>query len=588
MHEVSAARFSQTGGSACHAASSISEKAIRILLTAFLVFVLLVLVVFPVVSILRKSFESASGTFIGLENFRAYLGNPALAQSVTNTLLLGFLTTLITVTLAFIFAYALTRTRLPGKIIFRGIALLPILAPSLLPAIALVYLFGNQGFLKDWIGDASIYGLGGVVAGQVFYCFPHAVLILITALSLADARLYEAAEMLKASGWRIFRTVTLPSARFGIISAISVVFTISVTDFGVVKVIGGQFSILSIDIYKQVIGQQNFQIGAVVGVILLVPAVLSFIVDLYVRRRSKAQLSARAVMLKPQSRPAIDIVMSLCVVAVSLLILLLVGTAIFASLASFWPYDLSLSLTNYDFATYDPAGWSSYINTLKMAGWTALFGTCMAFLGAYLTEKGDNSRALAAVYRAFALLPIAVPGLALGLGYIFFFNDRANPLSGLYATMAILVMSTIAHYYTVPHLMATTVLKQLDDEIEEAGTSLGVPFWKTGFRVTLPICTPTIIDIATYFFLNAMTTIGAVVFLYSPMTKLASVAVVEMDDTGDTAAAAAMAVMILLTAGAVKLLQLALSFVLVRRTQAWRNRKPDALILQPSRAEMLT
>jgi iron(III) transport system permease protein len=207
-----------------------------------------------------------------------------------------------------------------------------------------------------------------------------------------------------------------------------------------------------------------------------------------------------------------------------------------------------------------------------------VIGTVCAFGGAYLVEKGSGFVLPRALYRGLAVLPLAVPGLVLGLGYIFFFNSVSNPLNGVYGGLSILVMSTIAHYYTVPHLMAVTALKQINDEIEEAAAALGVPFWRTFVRVTLPICLPTVIDIATYFFLNAMTTIGAVVFLYAPTTKLASVAVVEMDDTGDTAAAAAMAVMILLTAGAVKILQTLLTSVVVGRSQAWRRRDEGDLI----------
>lgn len=570
--------MAERAAAARHRAPPISEPALRLVLTVLLLAALVVLVLLPVGAILGKSLEDQNGAFIGLANFSAYLANPSLTRSIGNSLLLGALTTTITVSLAFLYAYALSRSCMPLKPLFRGIGLLPILSPSLLPAIALTYLFGNQGFLKDLLGGASIYGLPGIVVAQIFYCFPHALLILTTALALSDARLYEAAETLGASRARMFRTITLPGARFGLISAVFVVFTIAVTDFGVAKVIGGQFNVLSIDIYKQVIGQQNFRMGAVVGVLLLLPAVLSFGVDLYVRRRQKSMLSARAVVLVPEPRRAFDLAMLAAAGLVALFILVLVATALFASFVKFWPYDLSLSLGNYDFAAYDAAGWSSYGNSLTMAAWTALIGTVCAFGGAYLVEKGSGLALPRALYRALAVLPLAVPGLVLGLGYIFFFNSPSNPLNGVYGGLSILVMSTVAHYYTVPHLMAVTALKQIDDEIEEAAAALGVPFWRTFSRVTLPICAPTVIDIATYFFLNAMTTIGAVVFLYAPATKLASVAVVEMDDTGDTAAAAAMAVMILLTAAAVKLLQMLLTSVILRRTQAWRRRGEDDLI----------
>ena len=100
--------------------------------------------------------------------------------------------------------------------------------------------------------------------------------------------------------WRVFWTVTLPGVRYGLISAVFVVFTLVITDFGIAKVIGGQFNVLATDAYKQVIGQQNFEMGAVVGFVLLVPAVVAFALDRQIQRRQVALLSARAVPLEPR------------------------------------------------------------------------------------------------------------------------------------------------------------------------------------------------------------------------------------------------------------------------------------------------
>ena len=209
---------------------------------------------------------------------------------------------MIVIPLAFTYAYALTRSRMPFKGLFYAVAMLPLFAPSLLSAISLIYLFGNQGLLKGLLFGGSIYGAIGIVVAQVFYCFPHALIIAVTALALADARLYEVADALGTTKSRIFRTVTLPGAKFGLINAAFVVFTLVVTDFGIAKVIGGQFNVLATDAYKQVVGQQNFEMGAVVGMVLLVPAVLAFVIDRMVQRRQVALLSARAVPLEPKAK----------------------------------------------------------------------------------------------------------------------------------------------------------------------------------------------------------------------------------------------------------------------------------------------
>jgi len=165
-----------------------------------------------------------------------------------------------------------------------------------------------------------------------------------------------------------------------------------------------------------------------------------------------------------------------------------------------------------------------------------------------------------------------VPGLVLGLGYIFFFNAPGNPLGGLYQTMTLLTLCTIVHFYTTGHLTAMTALKGLDNEFEAVSASLKVPFYKTAWRVTLPICLPALIDVARYFFINAMTTVSAVVFLYAPQTKVAAIAILNLDEAGETGPAAAMAVLITLASGVASLLFMALGGWAGRRTQAWRAR----------------
>lgn len=558
-------------GRAVRQALSRDDRVLRSGLAALALW-LTVTVVLPLWALLGKAFEAPDGRFIGFANFAAYLANPALSSSLGNSLWVATLSTVLCVALAFAYAYALSRTCMAGKGLFRAVAAFPLLAPSLLPAISLVYLFGNQGLAKGLLMGGTIYGPIGIVMGEVFWTFPHALIIVTTALSMADARLYEAATALRASRARIFLTVTLPGARYGLVSAFFVVFTLVVTDFGVPKVVGGQFNVLATDVYKQVVGQQNFQMGAVVGLMLLAPAVLSFAVDRLVQSRQAALVSARAVPYVPSPDPWVDRLALLLCLVVAALILTVIGVAMFASLATYWPYNLTPSLKSYDFDNMDGGGWESYRNSLEMAGLTAVFGTIVVFTGAWLVEKTPRFREIRGLVQFLALLPLAVPGLVLGLGYIFFFVEESNPLHFLYGTMAILVICSIAHFYSVAHLTAITALKQIDPEFETVSASLKVPVWRTFARVTVPVCLPAILDIAIYLFVNAMTTVSAVVFLYAPTTQLASIAVLNMDDAGDVAPAAAMGVMIFLTAGAVRLVYGLASSRLLVRTQGWRRR----------------
>jgi iron(III) transport system permease protein len=350
------------------------------------------------------------------------------------------------------------------------------------------------------------------------------------------------------------------------------VLTLVITDFGVPKVIGAQYNVLATDIYKQVIGQQNFRMGAVVGLILLLPAVLSFFVDQYVQRRQTAALSARAVPYEPKPSTAIDTALFVACGLIALAVLVIIGMALFASIATLWPYNLTPSFKNYDFNNMDGGGWESFFNSLQMAGWTAVFGTALVFTGAYLVDKTNGFRVGRFLFQLLALLPLAVPGIVLGLGYIFFFNSPSNPASFIYGTMVILVVCSIAHFYSVAHLTAVTALKQLDAEIETVSASLKVPIYRTFLVVTLPVCLPAVLDIAMYLFVNALTTVSAVVFLYSPQTTLASIAMLNMDDAGDVAPAAAMAMTIFFAAMAVRTVYTLAAGGLLLRTQSWRKR----------------
>ena len=528
----------------------------------------------PLLAILAQSVEGKQGEFVALDNFFAYFGTPALADSLWNSVWTSVVVTAVVVPAAFAFAYALTRSCMPWKGAFRTVTLTPLLAPSLLAAISFIYWFGNQGVLKDWmhaLGIEQIYGAPGIILSQLFSVFPHALMVLVTALSLADARLYEAADALGTSAARKFFTITLPGAKYGIASAAMVSFTLVITDFGIPKVIGGNFNVLSTDVFKLVIGQQDFPKGAVVALFLLAPALLTFVVDRLVQKKQTSMLTARAVPYAPKPSRRRDAAMTAYCSVIVLLMLAVAGMALFASFVKFWPYDLSFSLRHYAFGIVDGEVNVAMKNSVVLALWTATAGTAIVFSGAYLMEKTRGADWLRAPVQLLALIPMAVPGLVLGLGYIFFFNAPQNPLNFLYHTMTLLVLCTIVHFYTTGHLTAVTALKALDAEFESVSASLKVPFWKTFWRVTLPICLPALIDISRYFFINAMTTISAVVFIYSPDTRLVALTILNLDEAGEPGAAAAMAVLIALTSLVVCILYLGIGRLAERRTQRWRQ-----------------
>ena len=211
------------------------------------------------------------------------------------------------------------------------------------------------------------------------------------------------------------------------------------------------------------------------------------------------------------------------------------------------------------------------MNTLTLASFTAIFGVITIFIAAWLIEKTSGFAKIKGLLRLFAMLPMAVPGLVLGIGYILFFNMPDNPLNGLYHTMTILVICTIIHFFSTSFISTAGALKSIDSEFEAVAYSLKTPILRTLWTVTLPISLPTLVDVARYLFINAMTTISAVIFIYSPETELAAVAILNLDDAGDVGGATAMAVMIT-TLSVLALLFFSLAEkVVFKRTQQWRS-----------------
>ncbi len=354
---------------------------------------------YPLLHVIWRSLLDPAGGFVGLANYRRYFGTPAIAASISNSLAVSLVSMVITVALAFGYAYALTRTLMPCRGLFRIVAMLPLFAPSLVQALAFIYVFGNNGIFTRATGyNVGIYGAKGIVVAEVFYCFPHALLILVAALSATDARLYDAARTLGASPLKTFLTVTLPGVKFGLVSACFVVFTLVITDFGAPKAIGGKFSVMATEIYNQVSGQQNFTMGATVSVVLLIPAVIAFLVDRMVQRRQYALVTSSSRPLAPARRPLADWAgFGYCALIAGAIAGMYLAIAVY-SLVARWPYNFTPTLRHYRFDTV--GGYAPLWNSVYVAALTALVGTVLTFVGAYVVEKcrtRGNGAALPAV-----------------------------------------------------------------------------------------------------------------------------------------------------------------------------------------------
>ncbi len=525
----------------------IGERQIKLAFTLMAAVPLLLFVLYPLWAILRKSFILADGTW-GMGNYVHYFTTPKFLTIINNSFAVSIATTLVTIVLAYVFAYAMHRSAIRLKKLWMLIAMLPLFAPSLVQALGFQLMLGRNGIVNRTFGtEFDIYGFWGIFYANTLYALPHAILMLSAALVVADARLYESARMLGGSSWRIFWTVTLPATRYGVMSAVFVVFTIVITDFGNPMVIGGDYSVLATEIYNQVSGQANFSLGAVIGMILLLPAAIAVIVERQVSKRQSAAITEGSVPLTIKPSPRFDAAMLVCVALICAAILAIIGIVVFASFVKLWPYDMSLTLSNYDVDVQ--GGYGPLWTSIWMSILAAVIGVVMVIIAAYVIQKLANPFTRFLYF--LSILPAAVPGMVLGLGYIFAFNDPANPVYLIYGTIVMLAINTVYHYHAQGFLIATTSLKQISSTFDEASAMLGGSFLQTMRKITLPIIWPALISLGVFFFMRAMVTLAAVIFLVSPGNNLAAVSVLLLDDAGETTQAAAFSTLIMLVVIAV-------------------------------------
>lgn len=563
------------------------DEIIREIFTWFILIFLIIIIVFPLGLLLIKSFENNSGEFIGLGNFKEYFSNKNLLISLKNTFTISAASSIISLLLAFIYAYGIQRTTIKYKNIFKYIALMPLFAPTMMHGISLVYLFGRKGAVTTGFFDKfpqlafdiNLYGATGIIIAEVLYIFPQIFLVLNIALSSTDYRLYEAADMLGTSNFRKFFTITLPNMKYGMISSFIIAFILSFTDFGAPKVVGGNYSVLATDVYIKVVGQNNMAMGAVVSIILLIPSVIAFFIDQKIQKKQGVVLNAKSIVYRAKKNKIRDIFFYIYTILICFFILSIFITIFVSAFSKLWPYNLSFSLNNFKFYDYNGGIEIFFKNSFILAILSGIFGTFMTFMSAYLIEKKENKTLKDKIIYFLSLVPLALPGMVIGISFIFFFNKSyftipflniniINPFNSIYKTIWIMVLANVIHFYSISFLTANTALKKLDKEFERVSLSMGIPWYKTFFNVTFPMCLESILEIFFYYFVNSMVTISALVFLYTSNLSLLSIAVINLDDTGEIAKASAMSIIILLTNVIIKIIyQIILNFLQKRKNK---------------------
>jgi len=496
---------------------------------------------YPLLLIALRSFTDLSDQPT-LANYARLFHEPGLLRATWHSVLMAGGTTVVSVAGGLVIAIALHRSRLRARWLVRAILCLPMLAPSLMQGLGLLFLLGRNGLVHRWTGlPTDIYGFWGLLIANTTYALPQAVLILGAALARTDRRLYDAAGTMGASAWRQFLDITLPQARYGLLAAAFVVFSLAITDFGNAIVVGGPYRVLATEIYDQVAGQMDLNMGAAVGMLLLLPAVLSLLVERAAgRRQGSGSEHARAGEVGVDRLR--DLGLGAACAVLLLPVLAIFTTVIYASVVKLWPYDLSLTLAHYHSDL--PDGYTPIVTSLKVSFAAAALGTVLLFLLAFGTRRLPP--VLARIVHLAASLPAAVPGLVVGIAYVMAFNT--GPLSGwLYGSVAIVVLCNFYHYHAQGYLTMATGLRAVPGALEDAVACLGGGPLRTVRDVVLPFAAPALVSVFFLLFMQSMVTLSAVVFLVTPDLSLASVSVMQLDENGFVSQAAAYATCIVLT-----------------------------------------
>jgi len=541
------------------------DRSVFALLLAGPLALLCLFFVYPLTTVILRSLTGPDGA-LGLANYARIFSLGHIPRVIANSLWLGAATTAVCLTLGFAIAFMLHRSRIPGKALIRVALLLPLLAPSLVQALGLIFLFGRNGLINNLFDlDIHIYGFGGLLLANCLYALPQAVMIIEASLRHSDARPYEAALLLGASRWRRFCDITLPSAKFGLISAAFVVFTVSITDFGSAAVIGGDYQVLAMEIYTQVVGQMDFNMGAVVGILLLAPTLLAVYIQRVANQRQSGVASESAIAVRPDVVWLRDIPLASVVYAVALTIAAIVATVVFASFVQLWPYRMTLTLANYRIEM--AGGYSSLWFTLWISLQTAAIGTVLLFMLA-LAQARLPTLAARAVY-FLAIVPVGVPGMVLGLSYALSYNLPDSTLGLLYGTSLLIAICNIYHYHSQGFLTMVAGVRSVPAPLEETVACLGGGLRHWLRDVILPYTLPTLVAVFFFLFMRAMVTLSAVIFLITPALNVAAVTVMRLDQAGKSTQAAAFSVCIMACVLA--------TMLLARLTSAWAARQRTGL-----------
>lgn len=395
------------------------------------------------------------------------------------------------------------------------------LIPSISHGMGLVMLFGDNGIITNLLGwNIGLYGYTGIIMGAVLYSFPVSFLMLTDAFKYEDYTTYEAAQVLGISKLHQFAAITLPNMKQALISSVLAVFTMVFTDYGVPLMTGGKVMTLPVYMYREVIGLMNFSSGAFIGVLMLIPAFAAFLLDLKKNNTASSGTLGTSYVVKKNARR--DLIANIiCIVTLFCICLPLFAFALL-SVVEKYPVNMQLSLVNIGKAFSKGAG-AYLINSLTIALLAALVGTVLAYFFAYVTARTKKT-VTNKLLHLLSMVSLAIPGIVLGLSYVFTFNNMP-----FYSTIIILVMVNIVHFFSSPYLLAYNSLQKMNSNLEDVAQSLGIGQFQMLSAVYIPSTKETILEMYSYIFVNSMITISAVSFLANFRTMPLALLIPQME-----------------------------------------------------------
>lgn len=492
-----------------------------ILIAAFL----LVALILPVCAVLWQSFLGKNGE-VGLQNWAKVLSDPEFFALLGRSFLVAGLSAFLSAVIAFFAAYGLTFTNINGRL-KKGVQivlLLPLFLPSITYGFAVMYSFGRMGLVSQLVGQPpfSIYGFAGLLIANVVYTLPPAFLILYNAFAYVDRRFVVVSRVMGDGLLRSFYQTALRPTLGAFVSAFVLAFFLAFTDFGIPVSIAGQYNVIATELYAVMMGAiPNFGEGAVLAISMVIPAAFA----VWVLKRSDrlnfrySQIS-KAAPLENKTRDRAFLVY--------FGFLTLVLVAIFAVMfivpfVENWPYKPNFTMRHVEEILGDPSLWSVYLRSVMVAIISAAIGTAITFAAGMIKARSALSPVARTTMDAFAMVTNTLPGMVIGVGYLFVFSG--TPLQN---TLAIIIMANVVHFFATPYLMSTAALSKMNAGWETTGLLMGDTWWRTVRRVVIPNALPTLYQMFETYFINAMVTISAVVFLCGTRTMLVTTRIKEL------------------------------------------------------------